>query len=56
MASVRLGLNGEVEVLEPATPEEIVEAEAGLLRVVEALARLAARRDWAAMQAGADKP
>jgi hypothetical protein len=48
MASVRLGPNGEVEVLEPATAEEIAQAEAGLLKVIEALAEVAAKRDWAA--------
>ncbi len=56
MASVRLGPSGEVEVLEPATPEEIVEAEAVLLRLVKVLARVAVEQDWAAMEAGADTP
>lgn len=46
MAVVRLGPDGEVEVLVPPTPEEMVEAEAGLLRVAAALGRVAAERDW----------
>ena len=46
MAVVRLGPNGEVEVLDPGTPEEAIEAEAALMRVVEALARVAATRDF----------
>lgn len=49
MAVVRLGANGEVEVVEPPTPEEMVEAEAGLRRVIRALARLAEEDDWAAL-------
>jgi hypothetical protein len=52
MAVVGLGANGEVEVLDPGTPEEAVEAEAALLRLVEALARADAARDYA--QAVAD--
>lgn len=50
MAVVRLGLNGEVEVLVPPTPEEVVEAEAALLRVIKALAEVAVERDWAEWQ------
>jgi len=46
MASVRLGPNGEVEVLVPPTPEEVVEAKAALDRVIKALARVAVERDW----------
>lgn len=41
MAVVRLGPNGEVEVIEPPTPEEMAEAEDGLRRVIRALVRLA---------------
>lgn len=48
MASVWLVPDGEVEVLEPATSQEIAQAEAGLLKVIEALAEIAAKRDWAA--------
>lgn len=55
MAVVRLGPNGEVEVLVPATPEEIAEGDAAILRVIEALARATARKDFAAMQADAGK-
>jgi hypothetical protein len=50
MAVVRLGPNGEVEVLAPPTAEEIAEAEAGLLRVARALGALMAERDWADAQ------
>ena len=46
MAVVRLGPDGEVEVLVPPTPEEVAEAEAALLRVAAALGRVAAERDW----------
>lgn len=46
MAVVRLGPDGEVEVLVPPAPEEVVEAEAGLLRLAAALGRVAAERDW----------
>jgi hypothetical protein len=53
MAVVRLGPSGEVEVLVPPTPEEVAEGEAALVRFVEALARVAAERDWAAMKATA---
>lgn len=48
MALVRLGPNGEVEVIEPPTPEEMAEAEAGLNRVIRALVRLAEEDEWAA--------
>lgn len=47
MAAVRLGPNGEVDVLDPGTPEEAVQAEAALIRFVEALARADAARDYA---------
>lgn len=63
MAVVRLGPNGEVEVLDPGTPEEAEEAQAALMRFVEALARADAARDYAkaiadlrAGQATASKP
>ena len=48
MAVVQLAPNGEVTVLVPPTPEEVVEAEAALLRVIKALAQMAARDDFAA--------
>ncbi len=48
MAVVRFGPNGEVEVIVPPTPEEMAEAEAGLRRVIRALARLAEEDDWVA--------
>lgn len=51
MAVVRLGADGEVEVLVPPTAEEIAEAEAALHQVIRALARVAEERDWAARQA-----
>ena len=47
MAVVRLGPNGEVEVLDSGTPAEAEEAEAALMRFVEALARADAARDYA---------
>jgi hypothetical protein len=47
MAVVRLGPHGEVEVLDPGTLEEAEEAEAALIRFVEALARADAARDYA---------
>lgn len=50
MAVVQLGPNGEVAVLVPPTPEEVAEAEAALARVIEALAEMAAREDYAAWQ------
>lgn len=56
MSVVRLGPNGEVEVLVPPTPEEVIEGEAALLRLVEALAQVAAERDWAEMKAAASTP
>lgn len=45
MAIVRLGPDGEVEMIVPPTAEEVVEAEAALLRVAGALGRLAAARE-----------
>ena len=51
MAVVQLGPNGEVTVLVPPTPEEVADAEAALLRVIQALAEIAAREDYAAWQA-----
>jgi hypothetical protein len=56
MASVRLGPNGEIEVLVPPTPEEILEAEAALQRVIKALAELAVERDWAEQKRLRDDP
>jgi acylphosphatase len=54
MGVVRIGPDGKVEVIVPSTPEEIVEAEAGLQKVIEALARLAAKQDWDAAQTEVD--
>ena len=53
MGIVRLGADGSVEVLEPGTPEEAERAKEGLLNVARALGRLAAARDFAAVQRGA---
>lgn len=50
MAVVRLGPNGEVEVLVPPTPEEVFEAEAAVQRVIVALAKVAEERDWVEQQ------
>lgn len=50
MAVVELGPNGEVRVIVPPTPEEVVEAEAALHRLIEALAKLAVEEDWAEWQ------
>jgi hypothetical protein len=47
VAIVRIGPEGEREVIQPATPEEIVDAEAGLLKVIEALAKLAFEQEAA---------
>jgi hypothetical protein len=47
MAVVRLGPKGGVGVITPPTAEEIVEAEAGLMRVARALGALMAEREWA---------
>ena len=46
MAVVRLGPNGEVEVLAPPTPEEVIAAEAAFKRLITALARLAEEDAW----------
>ncbi|MCR5878796.1 hypothetical protein [Phenylobacterium sp. J367] len=53
MAVVRLGADGEIDVLVPPTAEEIVEAEVAVHRVIEALARVAEEQDCAARQAQA---
>lgn len=57
MAIVRLGPNGEVEVIDPGTPEERVEAEAAVLKVAGLLGRILAdeeiRRHRASLRAGA---
>ena len=47
MAVVRLGPNGEVEVLDPGPPEKAEQTEAALMHFVEALARADAARDYA---------
>lgn len=52
MAVVRLGGDGEVEVIEAPTPEEIAEAEIALRRVIKALAEVAVEREWAARNGG----
>ncbi len=46
MGIVRLGSNGEVEVIEPCTEEEAARADAALIAIAEALGRLAAERDY----------
>lgn len=43
MGVVRLGPNGEVEVIDPGTPEEQARAWGKLLDLARALGRLAAR-------------
>lgn len=57
MAIVRLGPNGEVEVIDPGTPEERVEAEAAVLRIASLLGRIVAkeeiRQHRASLQSGA---
>ena len=45
MAIVRLGPEGEVEVIAPATPEEKAAAEAGLHRLIAALVALGLKED-----------
>jgi hypothetical protein len=46
MAVVRLGPNGEVEVLVPPTPEEVIAGRAAFHRFIVALARVAEERDF----------
>lgn len=57
MAIVRLGPNDEVEVIDPGTPEERVEAEAAVLRIAGLLGRMMAeeeiRRHRASLRSGA---
>ncbi|HEY8572729.1 hypothetical protein [Phenylobacterium sp.] len=48
MAIVRLGSSGEVEVIEPATPEEDAAAKAGLHRLIALLVAMAIDEDRAA--------
>lgn len=45
MAVVRLGPNGEVEIIDPGTPEERGEAEAAVLRIASLLGRTMAEED-----------
>ena len=53
---MRLGPNGEVEVIEPPTPEEVAEAEDALGRVISALVRLAIEDQERAELAERSKP
>lgn len=57
MAVVRLGPNGEVEIIDPGTPEERGEAEAAVLRIASLLGRIMAeeeiRRRRASLRSGA---
>ena len=46
MAVVRLGPNGEVEVLVPPTPEEVIAGRAAFDRFIVALARVMEERDF----------
>lgn len=46
MGIVRLHHDGRVEVIDPGTPEEQARGEEKLERLIEALARQAARRDF----------
>jgi len=45
---VRLHHGGRIEVIDPGTPGDQVRAEQALMRLVEALARQAARKDFEA--------
>jgi|GEM_PF-7107528 len=47
MGIVRLGSNGEVEVLEPGLPEKQTEAHETLIETARALDHAAAARDYA---------
>jgi hypothetical protein len=47
MGIVRLGPNGEAEVINSCTQEEVARADAAVIAVAEALGRLAAQRDYA---------
>lgn len=51
MGIVRLGPNGEVEVIVPCTPEEAARADAKLLELARAIARMMAEEDWRRHQA-----
>lgn len=51
MAIVRLGPNGEVEVIDPGTPEEHAEAEAAVLKLAALLGTIDAQEDWRRQQA-----
>jgi len=46
MGVVRLGPNGEIEVIDPGTPEEQAQAWEKLLDLARALGRLAAKQDY----------
>lgn len=52
MAQVRLGADGEVEVIVPSTPEEVLEGELALRGVIQALAELMAERDFGLREGG----
>lgn len=53
MAIARLGPNGEVEIIEPGTPEEAAEAWEKVLEIAGLLGRMAAERDYEAAVAEA---
>ena len=46
MGVVRLGADGEVEIIEPCAEEEAAKAEVAVIAIAEALGRLMARRDY----------
>lgn len=51
MAIIEISSDGRRTVIVPPTPEETAQANAALLRFIEALARLNAQRDFEAAQA-----
>lgn len=53
MAIARLGPNGEVEIIEPGTPEEAAEAWEKVLEIAGLLGRMAAKQDYDAAVAEA---
>jgi len=51
MAIIEISSDGRRTVIVPPTPEEAAQANAALLRFIEALARLNAKRDFEAARA-----
>lgn len=51
MAIINISLDGTRTVIVPPTPEEEAQADAAVLRIIEALAHLDAKRDFEAEQA-----